>query len=35
VPSLTGRHAERRVLDELLGSVRDGHNWALMVHGEA
>jgi DNA-binding CsgD family transcriptional regulator/tetratricopeptide (TPR) repeat protein len=35
VPGLTGRRAERRLLDDLLGSLRDGHSRALVVHGEA
>src|ERR1700733_4080393 len=32
---LTGRHAERGVLDRLVASVRAGESRALVVHGEA
>ncbi len=32
---LTGRHAERGVLDRLVAAVRDGESRALVVHGEA
>ena len=31
---LTGRDAERRVLDRLVGAVRAGESRALVVHGE-
>jgi DNA-binding CsgD family transcriptional regulator len=34
-PGLTGRDAERRVLDRLAGAVRAGESRALVVHGEA
>ncbi len=32
---LTGRHAERSVLDDLVRAVRQGESRALVVHGEA
>lgn len=35
VPDLTGRAAERHVLDQLLEALRAGRSRALVIHGEA
>jgi predicted ATPase len=35
VPDLTGRAAERHVLDQLLAALRAGRSRALVIHGEA
>src|SRR6516164_4693694 len=35
MPALLDRQRERAVLDGLLGDLRSGRGWALMVRGEA
>ena len=34
-PALLGRQRERQALDVLLGDLRSGRGWALVVRGEA